>query len=88
MNPKLVQQVDRKLDYLVMDGIFQKNLCIFLISMENQWISSRTDGRSHDSPVFEQLIKYLPQLEKVTGDGAHSSRENFQIVDDKNGKPF
>ncbi len=46
---------------------------------------SITDGRSHDSPVFERLIKYLPQVEKVTGDGAYSSRENCQLVDDKNG---
>ncbi len=48
---------------------------------------SITDGRSHDSPVFERLIKYLPQVKKVTGDGA-SSRENYQLVDDKNGVPF
>ena len=49
---------------------------------------SITDGRSHDSPVFQQLIKYLPQVEKVMGDGAYSSRENCQLVDDKNGQPF
>lgn len=36
---------------------------------------SITDGRSHDSPVFESLIKYIPHFNKITGDGAYSSKK-------------
>ncbi len=49
---------------------------------------SITDGKAHDSPVFKRLLKYLPQVEKVMGDAAYSSRKNCQLVHDKNGKPF
>ncbi len=49
---------------------------------------SITDGKSHDSLVFERLIKYLPHVEKVRCDGAYSSRQNCQLVDDKNEQSF
>ena len=47
-----------------------------------------TPSKRHDSPEFKNLIKHLPELGKVLGDKGYSSRNNCQIVADKNGKPY
>jgi len=47
-----------------------------------------TSGEKHDSPEFKRLMKDLPQVAEVMADKAYPSRENCQIVDDKNGEPF
>lgn len=47
-----------------------------------------TQSKRHDSPEFKNLIKYLPELGNVLGDKGYSSRNNCQIVADKNGKPY
>jgi len=47
-----------------------------------------TPSTRHDSPEFKNLIKHLPELGDVLGDKAYSSRNNCQIVADKNGKPY
>ena len=47
-----------------------------------------TDSTRHDSPEFKHLMKHLPELGNVLGDKAYSSRNNCQIVADKNGKPY
>lgn len=52
-----------------------------------QWFTV-TKWNRHDSKEFENLVKYLPELGNVLGDKAYSSRNNCQIVADKNGKPY
>ncbi len=47
-----------------------------------------TPSKRHDSPEFKNLIKHLPELGNVLGDKGYSSRNNCQIVADKNGKPY
>jgi len=47
-----------------------------------------TSGEKHDSPEFKRLMKNLPQVNEVMADKAYPSRENCQIVADKNGEPF
>jgi len=47
-----------------------------------------TPSKRHDSPEFKNLIKHLPELGNVLGDKAYSSRNNCQIVADKDGKPY
>lgn len=47
-----------------------------------------TDSIRHDSPEFKHLMEHLPELGNVLGDKAYSSRNNCQIVADKNGKPY
>jgi len=47
-----------------------------------------TPWNRHDSKEFEHLIKHLPDLGNVLGDKAFSSRNNCQLVVDKNGTPY
>ena len=47
-----------------------------------------TPSKRHDSPEFKKLIKHLPELGNVLGDKGYSSRNNCQIVADKNWKPY
>jgi transposase len=47
-----------------------------------------TPSKRHDSPEFKKLLKHLPMLGAVFGDKAFSSRNNCQIVVDKNGVPY
>jgi transposase len=47
-----------------------------------------TRWNRHDSREFARLIKHLPDLDKVLGDGAYSSRANCQLVADKHGTPY
>jgi transposase len=47
-----------------------------------------TRWNRHDSREFGRLIKHLPELEKVLGDAAYSSRANCQLVADKHGTPY
>jgi len=47
-----------------------------------------TRWNRHDSREFARLIKHLPELEKVLGDAAYSSRANCQLVADKHGTPY
>jgi transposase len=47
-----------------------------------------TPSKRHDSPEFKNLIKHLPELGNVLGDKGYSSRNNCQIVADKDGKPY
>ena len=47
-----------------------------------------TPWNRHDSREFGQLIKNLPELGNVLGDKALSSRNNCQLVADKNGTPY
>jgi len=47
-----------------------------------------TPWNRHDSKEFENLIKHLPELGNVLGDKAFSSRNNCQLVVDKNGTPY
>lgn len=47
-----------------------------------------TPSKRHDSPEFKNLIKHLPELGNVLGDKGYSSRNNCQIVADKEGKPY
>ena len=47
-----------------------------------------TSWNRHDSREFENLIKHLPDLGCTFGDKAYSSRNNYQLVADKNGTPF
>ncbi len=42
----------------------------------------------HDSKEFERLIKHLPELGNVLGYKAFSSRNNCQLIADKNGTPY
>ncbi|MEM4259029.1 MAG: transposase, partial [Candidatus Thermoplasmatota archaeon] len=52
-----------------------------------QWFTT-TPWNRHDSKEFEHLIKNLPELGNVLGDKAFSSRNNCQLVADKNGTPY
>lgn len=52
-----------------------------------QWFTT-TPWNRHDSKEFEHLIKHLPDLGNVLGDKAFSSRNNCQLVADKNGTPY
>jgi hypothetical protein len=47
-----------------------------------------TPWNRHDSKEFEHLIKHLPKLGNVLGDKAFSSRNNCQLIVDKNGTPY
>jgi len=47
-----------------------------------------TPSKRHDSPEFKNLIKHLPELGAVFGDKGYCSRDNCQIVADKNGVPY
>ena len=47
-----------------------------------------TRWNQHDSPVFQKLLKHLSDLGAVFGDKAYSSRNNCQLVANKNGIPF
>jgi hypothetical protein len=47
-----------------------------------------TPWNRHDSKEFKHLIKHLPDLGNVLGDKAFSSRNNCQLVVDKNGTPY
>ena len=47
-----------------------------------------TSWNRHDSKEFEHLIRHLPELGNVLGDKAFSSRNNCQLVADKNGTPY
>jgi transposase len=47
-----------------------------------------TSSKRHDSPEFRTLLKHLPTLGEVYGDKGYSSRDNCQIVVDKNGVPY
>ncbi len=47
-----------------------------------------TPSKRHDSPEFKKLIKHLPELGTVLGDKGYPSRNNCQIVADKNGIPY
>jgi transposase len=47
-----------------------------------------TPSKRHDSPEFKNLIKHLPELGAVFGDKGYSSRNNCQIVANKNGVPY
>jgi transposase len=47
-----------------------------------------TPWNRHDSKEFEHLIKHLPELGNVLGDKAFSSRNNCQLIADKNGTPY
>jgi len=51
------------------------------------WFTT-TPWNRHDSKEFEHLIKHLPELGNVLGDKAFSSRNNCQLVADKNGTPY
>lgn len=51
------------------------------------WFTT-TPWNRHDSKEFEQLIKNLPELGNVLGDKALSSRNNCQLVFNKNGTPY
>lgn len=47
-----------------------------------------TPWKRHDSPEFKKLMKHLPSLGVVFGDKGYSSRNNCQIVADKQGTPY
>ena len=47
-----------------------------------------TSSQRHDSPEFKTLIKHLPELGVVFGDKSYPSRDNCQLVADKNGVPY
>jgi transposase len=47
-----------------------------------------TPWNRHDSKEFEHLIKHLPELGNVLGDKAFSSRNNCQLIADKNRTPY
>jgi len=49
-----------------------------------------TSGHMHDSPVFQILMEKLPEgnYENISGDTAYCSRNNCNIVSDRNMKPF
>lgn len=47
-----------------------------------------TEGKRHDSPEFERLMKVFKWLKMVIGDPAYLSRKNCNIVATKGGKPF
>jgi len=47
-----------------------------------------TPSKRHDSPEFKNLMKHLPELGNVLGDKGYSSRNNCQIVADKDGKSY
>lgn len=47
-----------------------------------------TPWNRHDSREFENLIKHLPEIGAAFGDKAYPSRENYQLVVDKNGIPY
>lgn len=47
-----------------------------------------TPWNRHDSKEFERLIKHLPELGAAFGDKAYASRNNYQLVADKNGVPY
>lgn len=51
------------------------------------WFTTTAWNR-HDSREFERLIKHLPEVDKVLGDKAYSSRVNCQLVADKHGTPY
>jgi hypothetical protein len=51
------------------------------------WFTTTT-WNQHDSKEFEHLIKHLPELGNVLGDKAFSSRNNCQLVVNKNGTPY
>jgi len=47
-----------------------------------------TRWNRHDSREFARLLKNLPEVDKVLGDKAYSSRANCQLVADKHGTPY
>jgi transposase len=47
-----------------------------------------TRWNRHDSREFSRLIKCLPDVDKILGDKAYSSRANCQLVADKHGTPY
>jgi transposase len=47
-----------------------------------------TRGNKHDSPEFKRLMNYLPSVSEVMADKAYPSRDNCQIVADKNGEAY
>jgi transposase len=47
-----------------------------------------TSSERHDSPEFQKLLSHLSELGAVFGDKGYSSRNNCQIVADKNGIPY
>ena len=47
-----------------------------------------TPWNRHDSKEFEKLLKHLPELGCTFGDKAYPSRNNYQLVADKNGIPL
>jgi len=47
-----------------------------------------TPSKKHDSPEFKKLLSHLIELGAVFGDKGYSSRNNCQIVVDKNGIPY
>jgi transposase len=47
-----------------------------------------TPSKRHDSPELKNLLKHLPDLGDVFGDKGYSSRNNCQLVADKNGVPY
>ena len=47
-----------------------------------------TPWNRHDSREFEKLLKHLPELGCTFGDKAYPSRNNYQLVADKNGIPL
>jgi hypothetical protein len=53
----------------------------------SHWFTT-TPWNRHDSKEFKYLIEHLPELGNVLGDKAFSSRNNCQLVADKNGTPY
>jgi len=47
-----------------------------------------TQWNRHDSREFARLLENLPEVDKVLGDSAYSSRANCQLVTDKGGTPY
>jgi len=47
-----------------------------------------TRWNRHDSREFARLLKDLPEVDRVLGDKAYSSRSNCQLVADKHGTPY
>lgn len=47
-----------------------------------------TSSKRHDSPEFKRLMKHLPKVGDVYGDKGYSSRNNCQIIADKQGTPY
>lgn len=47
-----------------------------------------TDWHGSDPGEFKRLLRYLPQIARVLGDSAYSSRKNCNIVVEKKGRPY